>query len=77
MRSEVERLLKEQDARIGIHDFRMVVGTGHTNLIFDMVLPAELMANKHSIKEKLDKDLDALDENTYYTVVEFDIENFN
>ena len=76
-RSAVESLLKKQDSRIGIHDFRMVKGTGHTNLIFDMVLPAELMANKYEIKEKLDSDIAAMDGNTYYTVVEFDIENFN
>jgi len=40
MRHWVRDLLKERiDERITIHDFRMVPGESHTNLIFDAVLP--------------------------------------
>ena len=55
----------------------MVQGIDHTNLIFDMVLPAELMPERHQIKEGLDQALATLDGNTYYTVVEYDMEGFN
>lgn len=33
--------VKQVDERISIHDFRVVTGTTHTNLIFDIVLPFE------------------------------------
>lgn len=39
LRKEVEKLVKEMDDELSIHDFRMVEGPTHTNLIFDVVLP--------------------------------------
>ena len=77
MRTVVLELLQQQDARITIHDFRMVQGKGHTNLIFDMALPADLMGKHKAIKAQLDTDLQNLNEGTYYTVVTFDLATFN
>lgn len=77
LRGVVLKLLQQQDERISIHDFRMVRGKGHTNLIFDIALPAELMAKQKQIKGKLDADLQDMDEGTYYTVVTFDLATFN
>ena len=77
MRCRVTELLQQQDARITIHDFRMVRGGGHTNLIFDIVLPAELMGKAKEIKAKLDADLAEREEKAIYTVVTFDLESFN
>ena len=77
MRGLVLELLQQQDSRITIHDFRMVQGKGHTNLIFDTALPADLMSRHKQIKQKLDADLQALNEGTYYTVVTFDLATFN
>ena len=77
LRTVVLELLQKQDGRISIHDFRMVRGKGHTNLIFDIALPAELMAKQKQIKANLDADLQALGEGTYYTVVTFDLATFN
>ena len=39
LRKEVEVLVKEYDMELTIHDFRMVEGPTHTNLIFDVVVP--------------------------------------
>lgn len=77
LRGVVSENLSHQDMRITIHDFRMVQGADHTNLIFDMVLPSELMGERYCIKEKLDAFLAQLDGNTYYTVIEYDMEGFN
>ncbi|MBO5049501.1 MAG: cation transporter [Oscillospiraceae bacterium] len=77
MRSLVLSCLKEQDERISIHDFRMVKGQGHTNLIFDIALPADLMSAQKKIKGFLDEKLNDLSEETCYTVVNFDLANFN
>ena len=58
------------DPALSMHDFRMVPGEGHTNLIFDCVLPAG-----YSSKEALHKALNAfavsLDER-YRLVIQFD-----
>lgn len=77
MRHFVLSLLKMRDERISIHDFRMVPGENHTNLIFDICLPAELTGKEESIKKALDHALNDLDTTTYYTVITFDREEFN
>ncbi len=41
-REEVAALLRTIDERISIHDFRMVEGPTHTNLIFDAQVPFDL-----------------------------------
>ena len=41
MRAAVAEKLKDLDDVISIHDFRMVPGPTHTNLIFDAVVPAD------------------------------------
>ena len=76
-RENVIRILHGVDQRITIHDFRMVKGMGHTNLIFDVVLPHDIFENKKMIKQEL---LTALNENsavTYYCVITFDMGAFN
>ena len=73
LRAVVEQLLHHQDERIGIHDFRMVRGQGHSNLVFDAELPPELMGRQHSIKTQLDMDLASSEPGTYYTVITFDM----
>ena len=75
-RSLVCQTLSDIDSRITIHDFRMVTGTGHTNLIFDMALPYELMEQKKAIKQRLDEALNA-GATRYYTVITFDGFSFN
>lgn len=39
LRREVEAMVKDMDEALSIHDFRMVDGPTHTNLIFDVVVP--------------------------------------
>ncbi len=75
-RSRVEALLKAQDSRISIHDFRMVEGADHTNLIFDAAVPYELMDRRRAIQGELDAALNRGD-TRYYTVITFDPEAFN
>lgn len=77
IREVVQQLLKGQDPRISLHDFRMVRGKGHTNLVFDIALPAELMEKKKQIKKHLDEALAQREQGVYYTVVTFDIAAFN
>jgi hypothetical protein len=59
------------DERIRVHDFRMVPGPSHSNLIFDILLPYDLSIPIDSIKERLDEKIHAIAPN-YFTVITFD-----
>ena len=77
MRTFVQEALKDYDIRLSIHDFRMVRGNEHTNLIFDIALPYELVKQEKQIKIHLDRELEQVEGGRYYTVIEFDPEAFN
>lgn len=68
----VDAILKEYDKRLKTHDFRMVSGTGHTNLIFDVTLPGKLCKEEKKIKQFLDDTLRERETGTYHTVITFD-----
>jgi len=77
IRSVVQQSLEAYDSRLSLHDFRMVQGVGHTNLIFDVVLPDALLTQKKAIQQHLDAALAAQNSGTYYTVITFDPASFN
>lgn len=77
MRREVELVLHSIDSRILFHDFRMVRGETHTNLIFDVSLPRDLMGQENQIKSQLDTAINLRAKTTYYTVITFESMAFN
>lgn len=50
LRGETEVLVRSIDERILIHDFRMVPGETHTNLIFDMAVPFEVKTSDEELR---------------------------
>ena len=72
----VDDSLKMFDQRLTTHDFRMVRGVGHTNLIFDIVLTDDLRKREKEIKQHLSDRL-AQENTTYYTVITFDSAAFD
>ena len=77
MRNLVAGILRVRDPRLSIHDFRMVPGTGHTNLLFDLAVPANMIKEHEQIQQSLEAALNDLGEGTYYTVITFDNAAFN
>ena len=77
MRTLVTAILRVKDERLSIHDFRMVPGEGHTNLIFDVSLPAQLRGQEKTIQTALEAALNDLGKGAYYTVITFDLAAFN
>ena len=73
----VDEILTDFDARLHTHDFRMVDGPGHTNLIFDIALPMDLSKQEKEIKKHLDETLSKKEPKKYYTVITFDPAVFN
>ena len=53
MREKVEALVRTLDASWKIHDFRMVRGNTHSNLIFDLVVPTDALKDKFEIEAKV------------------------
>ena len=64
-------ILQEVDKELHFHDFRMVAGPSHTNLIFDVVVPHDCKLSDREIKEAIDEKL-LLREKKYYTVITFE-----
>ena len=77
MHVRIEQILHTIDLRLGIHDFRMVPGKEHTNLIFDIVLPSDLRGQEEKIQETLSRELNTDSPITYYPVITFDQSSFN
>jgi len=73
----VDDLLAEMDSRLKTHDFRMVPGGGHTNLIFDIAVPQDIKLTKHDIQSRLEEALRTREGKIYHTVITFDPIAFN
>lgn len=70
-REMVAALVKEIDAAMTIHDFRMTNGPHHRNLIFDVVVPYSVKRTDEEVKSAVIAKVKAADPN-YYAVIEID-----
>ncbi len=71
-RQAVLDILHGFDQRLDLHDFRMVSGSGHTNLVFDVALPMDLRGKEKEIVSAVEKTMHATHGGTYYAVITFD-----
>lgn len=55
MKEEMVKLVKAIDERLTIHDFRMVTGMTHHNMIFDVVIPADFKLSQEELKDIIQK----------------------
>lgn len=53
LRMKVTELVQSIDSRFSIHDFRMVPGPSHTNLVFDAVVPFDTMSKAADIEKQI------------------------
>ena len=53
LHQQVAALVKTIDPRITIHDFRMVPGQTHTNLIFDAVIPFDERLTRQQVADRI------------------------
>lgn len=71
LRVRIRQALEEIDEHLSMHDFRVVEGPSHTNLIFDLVVPYRFTRSNEEIVKLLQEKIQ--DEGkTYYFVIEFD-----
>lgn len=72
----VETVVGGIDHRLTIHDFRMVAGPLHTNVIFDLVVPFELEKNAKVLISAISAALQATNPD-YHAVISIDSDAFN
>ena len=71
-KAAVKKILSGIAPEISIHDFRMVTGPTHTNLIFDIVIPYKFRMKDEEILEKLTDGIRNTLGEQYYAVVNVD-----
>lgn len=71
-RQKVQDVIREElNAPVTIHDFRMVTGPTHTNVIFDAVIPNELSISDEQARKEINRAVSKLPGN-YHAVVTID-----
>jgi len=70
-RSKLAELVKVIDERCSIHDFRMVSGPTHTNVLFDLVVPHNFRLSDAEIRRDVNRLVASVDPN-YIAVIEID-----
>ena len=68
---KIAALVRSIDENISIHDFRMVTGPTHTNVIFDAVVPYRCKMSDREAEETIKKAVHELDPH-YFAVVQID-----
>lgn len=71
LREKVALLVRAIDPAMSIHDFRVVPGPSHTNLIFDVVVPHAFRLTDEQVRGAIQQAVSALD-GSYRTVIQVD-----
>ena len=71
LRDKIRQKIKEIDERCDIHDFRVVRGENHTNVIFDCEIPVDFKYTKSEMKKVIEDIVKGID-NSYFVVLQID-----
>lgn len=70
MKEKVETIVKNINSSYSIHDFRVVRGKTHTNLIFDVVLPSDDTSKHGDVKKLISEEVAKISDEKLYCVIE-------
>lgn len=71
VKEKVIEIVKKIDESLNIHDFRMVKGVTHTNVLFDIAIPIKFKMTKSELRKYLENELKEINEN-YLLVLQID-----
>lgn len=71
LKAQVSAYLSSVDASLSLHDFRIVKGPTHTNIIFDILMPYDFKYTDSEIQKLVTDYIKSLDEN-YFAVINID-----
>lgn len=72
LKNKVIAILKEIDASLSIHDFRVVHGEGHSNILFDILVPFKKDLEQEKIIHELEEKMNIEQNKQYHFIVKFD-----
>ena len=76
LKNRVLCLLQAKDSRLSLHDFRMVPGKKHMNLVFDVALPRDLKDKGEELRSWVEDTLNTEGEMVYHVIITFDVADF-
>lgn len=68
LRAETQTILSGLDERLNLHDFRVVPGPTHTNLVFDVVVPFDFPMPDDAVKKTIAERVHALEGNCFAVI---------
>ena len=68
LRTETRAILAQIDERLTLHDFRVVSGPTHTNLVFDVVVPFGFSMTDEAVKSAISERIHTLEGNCYAVI---------
>ena len=68
LKDMTNKIVKEISDEMSIHDFRVVDGPTHTNLIFDLIIPHKFHLSNEEIRKTIEDKLSKIDER-YFVVI--------
>lgn len=71
LREDIYESVKGIDERLSVHDFRLVPGVTHTNLIFDVFVPFEVTTGDEELRRLINAKVKSISTG-YHTVITFD-----
>ena len=77
LKERCQALLQQRDERLSLHDFRMVQGRRHMNLIFDVALPSGLHSQRRDIPKEMEEALRREDSRIYHVIINYDVADFS
>ena len=70
-KSIIREIIDEMGDNIDFHDFRMVKGTTHSNLIFDILIPYDYKLSDKELCDFIQQKVTEIDP-SYFTVISVD-----
>ncbi|MDE7446361.1 MAG: cation diffusion facilitator family transporter [Lachnospiraceae bacterium] len=71
IKHKIEEIVAGMEGNVRFHDFRIVHGPTHTNLIFDVVVPYDYVMSDEEVILYMEKQIKEIDEN-YFAVIDVD-----
>ncbi len=77
LKQQVMDIVHDIDTIISLHDFRVVKGDSHTNIIFDIVIPYRYRMTDEAVKTAIQKKVNTEIGEEYFTVIQIDKVTFS
>lgn len=71
LKIRAEKVLASLDENLSLHDFRLVSGETHTNVLFDVVIPFDCKITLSDVKAAMEKEFEN-DDTKYFFIIDVD-----